>query len=64
VGIGGGKVARDELLAAQRSEKQVYFYPADMNHQKARETARSKGMPLPTDFRGAAGSVKNYLKLP
>jgi hypothetical protein len=59
VGIGGGEVARDELLAAQRSGKQVYFFPADMNHQKARETTRRKGLPPPTDFRGAARSLKN-----
>jgi hypothetical protein len=64
VGIGGGEVARDELLAAQRSGIQVYFYPADMNHQKARETAQRKGLPPPTDFRGAVRSLKNYLKLP
>jgi hypothetical protein len=59
VGIGGGEVARDELLAAQRSGKQVYFFPADMSHQKARETARRKGLPLPTDFHGAARSPIN-----
>jgi hypothetical protein len=57
VGIGGGEVARDELLAAQRSGKQVRFFPADMNHQKARETARRKGLPPPTDFRGAAHAL-------
>ena len=54
VGIGGGEVARDELLAAKRSGKQVRFFPADMNHRQALETARRKGLPLPTDFRGAA----------
>jgi hypothetical protein len=54
IGIGGGDVARDELLAARRSGKIVRFVPADMNHQKAQEAARRKGLPLPTDFRGAA----------
>jgi hypothetical protein len=54
VGIGGGEVARDELLAAKRSGKQVHFFPADMNHHQALETARRKGLPLPTDFHGAA----------
>lgn len=54
VGIGGGEVARDELLAAKRSGKTVRFFPADMNHQKAQDVARRKGLPLPTDFRGAA----------
>lgn len=54
VGIGGGEVARDELLEARRSGREVRFLPADMNHEKAREAARRKGIPLPTDFRGAA----------
>ena len=34
IGIGGGEVARDELLAAKRLGKKVRFIPADMNHQK------------------------------
>ena len=54
VGIGGGEVARDELLEAKRSGRKVRFLPADMNHEKAREGARRKGLPPPTDFRGAA----------
>jgi hypothetical protein len=56
VAIGGGEVARDELLAARRAKKQVRFIPADMNHQKAREAARKRGLPEP-DFRGAAHSA-------
>ena len=54
VGIGGGEVARDELVAAKSLGKKVRFIPADMNHQKARESARKKKLPEPTDFRGAA----------
>src|SRR5215831_91642 len=57
IGIGGGEVARDELLAARRSGKKVHFIPADMNHQKARESARKKKLPEPTDFRGAANAA-------
>jgi hypothetical protein len=57
VAIGGGEVARDELIAAQRSGKEVAFVPADMNHEIARGKARKKGQPAPTDFRGAAGAV-------
>jgi hypothetical protein len=57
VGIGGGEVARDELIAAQRLGKKVRFIPADMNHQKARESARKKKLPEPTDFRGAANAA-------
>jgi len=54
IGIGGGDVARDELLEAKRMGKAVRFMPADMNHEKAQDTARRKGLPQPTDFRGAA----------
>ena len=57
VGIGGGEAARDELIAAKGLGKQVRFIPADMNHQKALESARKKKLPEPTDFRGAAGAV-------
>jgi hypothetical protein len=57
VGIGGGEVARDELLAARRAGKPVTFIPADMNHQLAREKARSKEQPEPTEFGGAAAAV-------
>jgi hypothetical protein len=57
IGIGGGEVARDELVAAKRLGKKVRFIPADMNHQRARESARKKKLPEPTDFRGAANAA-------
>ena len=57
IGIGGGEVGRDELMAAKRSGKAVRFTPADMNHQKAREKASKKGLPVPTDFAGAASEL-------
>lgn len=57
VAIGGGEIARDELAAAQRSGKRVEFIPADMNHRIARDKARQKGQPPPTDFRGAAAGL-------
>jgi hypothetical protein len=53
IAIGGGPVARDELLAAQRLGKRVEYLPADMNHQAALEKARKQGLPAPTSFRGA-----------
>jgi len=56
VGIGGGEVGRDELMAARRSGKEVRFYLADMDHEQAIYKARKKGLPAPTDFSGAAGS--------
>jgi hypothetical protein len=54
IAIGGGDVARDELLAARRLGKRVSFVPADMNHRLALDKAASKGEPAPTDFRGSA----------
>jgi len=54
VAIGGGDVARDEMLAARRAGKSVTFIPADMDHRIAREKAQKKGQPEPTDFRGSA----------
>jgi len=57
VGIGGGEIARDELLAARRAGKLVTFIPADMNHQLAREKARLKGQPEPKEFGGAAAAA-------
>lgn len=54
VGIGGGEVARDELLAARAAGKKVVFFPAEMNHANAVARAQRKGQPTPTDFAGAA----------
>jgi len=53
IAIGGGPVARDELLAAQRAGKKFEYIPADLNHQAAIEKARKQGQPAPTNFRGA-----------
>ena len=57
VGIGGGEVARDELITAQRLGKKIRFIHADMSHQKALEKAKKNGLPKPTKFGGAAGEV-------
>ena len=57
IAIGGGEIGRDELLAAKRLEKEIRFFPADMNHQKAREEAQKKRLPEPTNFGGAAGEM-------
>lgn len=54
VGIGGGEVGRDELLAARQAGLPVRFMPADMDHQRAIDKARKRGQPTPTQFRGAA----------
>jgi hypothetical protein len=58
--IGGGEVARDELIAARTSGKarrDVRFIPAAMNHAIAIERAKKRGQPVPTDFSGAAATA-------
>ncbi len=57
VAIGGGDIARDEMLAARSAGKPVTFIPADMNHRIASDRARSRGLPEPADFRGSAHAV-------
>jgi hypothetical protein len=57
VAIGGGEVARDELVAARSAGKDTMFIPADMNHRIAIEKAAKKGQTPPTDFRGAADAA-------
>lgn len=57
VGIGGGAIARDELLAARRGGKPVNFIPADMNHRLARQKALRNGQPEPQDFSGEASAA-------
>lgn len=54
VGIGGGEIARDELLAMRAAGKHADFIPADMNHTVARERAHRRLQPEPVDFRGSA----------
>jgi hypothetical protein len=53
-GIGGGEIARDELLATGRAGKPVTFIPAEMNHELARERARRMGQPQPKESDGAS----------
>lgn len=57
VAIGGGEVARDELIAATRAGKNTRFIPADMNHRRACDRAAKRGETPPIDFRGAADAV-------
>ena len=57
VAIGGGDVARDELLVAQQRGKNTRFIPADMNHAAAREKAAKAGLPEPTDFSGPVAAA-------
>jgi Fe-S cluster assembly iron-binding protein IscA len=54
VAIGGGEVGADEILAAKLQGKRVDFFEADMSHRLAIEKAAKKGLPEPTNFKGAA----------
>lgn len=54
VAIGGGEIARDELLAARALGRPVQFHAADMQHAAAIDKACRQGAPAPMDFRGAA----------
>lgn len=55
VAIGGGAIAREELLAGRRLGKRCRFIPAESNHALARENARKAGRPEPTSFSSALG---------
>ncbi len=54
VGIGGGPIARDELLEARRQGRMVVFFPADMNHRNAAESAARSASQPPINLAGAA----------
>ena len=57
VGIGGGEISRDEMLAGQEQGKPVYFYPAQMDHESAIKSAEQAGLPKPDSFWGEAHEV-------
>ena len=57
IGIGGGEITRDEMLAGKERGKPVYFYPAEVSHQWAIQRAKRKGLPLPDSFWGEAHEV-------
>ena len=50
VGIGGGGICEAEMLAGKAQGKPVYFYPADKNHARAIQYAKSMGLPPPESF--------------
>jgi hypothetical protein len=56
IAIGGGDIARDELLEAQRLGKKIMFIPADMNHG----AALKKGV----DVRGSAHEAMQKQRSP
>ena len=50
VGIGGGGISLDEMLAGKVQGKPVYSYAADMNHAVAIRHAKRMGLPPPDSF--------------
>jgi hypothetical protein len=56
VAIGGGAIARDELLAGRRLGKRCRFIPAESSHALARDKAHKAGKPEPTSFTSALGA--------
>lgn len=57
IGIGGGEITRDELLAGQAQGKPVHFYPAELSHAEAVARAKKTGLPSPESFWGEAHEV-------
>jgi hypothetical protein len=57
IGIGGGEISRDELLAAQEQGKPIHFYPAELSHAEAIRRAKQMGLPQPDSFWGEAHEV-------
>jgi hypothetical protein len=57
IAIGGNDITRDELLAAKRRGKPIQYYPAEMDHQAAIESAKRKGLPPPRSFYGTVHEV-------
>jgi len=54
IGIGGGEISRDEMLAGKEQGKPVHFYPAEVDHAWAIRRAEKMGLPRPDSFWGAA----------
>lgn len=57
IGIGGGEISRDEMMAAKEQGRPVYFYPAELNHEEAIQRAEESGLPYPKTFWGEAHEV-------
>ncbi len=62
IGIGGGRVAADEIKGAIDANKKVVFIPLEMNHAIAISEAHRHDSPIPNDFGGEASRL--FPKLP
>jgi hypothetical protein len=57
IGIGGGEISRDEMMAGKEQGKPVYFYPAEASHAEAVQRAEKMGLPVPDSYWGEAHEV-------
>jgi hypothetical protein len=57
IGIGGGKICRDEMLYGRELGKPIQFYPAEIHHEWWTQRMKKMGLPPPESFWGAAHEV-------
>lgn len=57
VGIGGGPITRDEMIAGKEQGKLVQFYPAEINHEIWIRHTQEMNLPSPASFWGDAHEV-------
>jgi hypothetical protein len=57
IGVGGGEISRDEMIAGREQGKPVHFYPAEINHEYMIHRAQKMNLPPPDSFFGAAHEV-------
>jgi hypothetical protein len=62
LGIGGGEITRDEMLAGKALGKPVQFFPAEVSHEWAIQRAEKNNQPKPAHFWGAAHGELSKLK--
>jgi len=57
VGIGGGKISRDEMIEGKEQGKLVRFFPAEINHEYWIRRTQEMNLPPPDSFWGEAHDV-------
>jgi len=57
IGIGGGEITRDELVAGRERGKTVHFYPAEIRHTLLILRAQKMNLPPPVSFWGPAHQI-------
>jgi hypothetical protein len=57
IGIGGGEISRDELVAGSERGKPVHFYPAEISHTLLILRAQKMNLPPPVSYWGPAHEI-------